>query len=189
MEVLGAASIGTERASGPSPSPPLKSASWALRGSMDAGFGNEQPRGEMSSAGPVLSRPAVPRLPGGGSVPPRKPPASSHPAPLRCQAGEGASFISLSLVFRSFTGNGFIARDLIRNSPTGGFFSRGRESCEVPQHSRNARITGGGRDHGTRIYTRVYACMSIHIYKCISIDTYRSRLEAQDVQTRLQRSA
>lgn len=77
----GAASIGTERAPGPSPSAPLKSARWALQGSMDAWFGNdEQPRGEMSSASPVLSRPAVP-LPARGSREVAVFPHGSHPLP------------------------------------------------------------------------------------------------------------
>lgn len=93
-----------------------------------------------------------PVAPGRWQCSPTDAPARSALLPGRL----GASSISLSLVFRSFTGNGFIARDLICNSPTGGFFSCGRESCEVPQHGRNAGITESGRDHGTRIHTCAY---------------------------------
>lgn len=134
----------------------------------------------MSSLGPVLSR-SRPSLPGGGSVPPRKPPASSAARPAR-----EPLFISLSLVFRSFTGNGFIARDLICNSPTGGFFSCGREKLRSAAAQPERRDYRKRSHHRMRIYTRVYACMSIHIYKCISI--YTSRSEVEDLQKRPQRS-
>lgn len=67
------------------PISPLKSSRWALQGSVDAWFGNdEQPRREMSSVGPVLSRPAVP-LPARRSREVAVFPHGSHPprsAPL-----------------------------------------------------------------------------------------------------------
>lgn len=134
------------------PTSPLKSARWALQGSVHAWFGKDEQH-EGRRAQPAPSRRSRPVAPGRWQCSPTDAPARSALLPGRL----GASSISLSLVFRSFTGNGFIARDLSCNSPTGGFFSYGRESCEVPQHGRNAGITESGRDHGTRIHTCAYA--------------------------------
>lgn len=76
------ASTGSERAPGVSPSPPLKSARRALQGSVDARIEKDEQAGrELSSAGPVLCRPAAaPRLREVAVFPQEPPPG---PAPLR----------------------------------------------------------------------------------------------------------